>query len=139
MIISENKPFEEILGYIKNAKKIVLVGCNQCAATCKSGGEEEVLKMKERLESEGKEILGYQMLDPACNLLKSKKDLVSINDADSLIVYSKGDVFVSQNWINSDLNHSTSIIEIESNSHNPLLTNIETYEKISKFMKNSLK
>ena len=81
-------------------------------------------------------ILYYKSLK---KVLKSRKDLVSINDADSLIVYSKGDVFVSQNWINSDFNHSTSIIEIESNSHNPLLTNIETYEKISKFMKNSLK
>ena len=37
MIISENKPFEEIIDYLKNAKKIVLIGCNQCAATCKSG------------------------------------------------------------------------------------------------------
>ena len=95
MIISENKPFEEILGYIKNANKIVLVGCNQCAATCKSGGEEEVLKMKERLESEGKEILGYQMLDPACNLLKSKKDLKSlkseIKEADAILSLACGD------------------------------------------------
>ena len=95
MIISENKPFEEILGYIKNANKIVLVGCNQCAATCKSGGEEEVLKMKERLESEGKEILGYQILDPACNLLKSKKDLKSlkteIKEADAILSLACGD------------------------------------------------
>ena len=49
MIISENKPMSEILGFLKNAEKVVLVGCNQCAATCKSGGEEEVLKMKEAL------------------------------------------------------------------------------------------
>ena len=40
MIISENKPMSEILGFLKNAEKVVLVGCNQCAATCKSGGEE---------------------------------------------------------------------------------------------------
>lgn len=75
MIISENKPLEEVLGYLKDFDKLVLVGCNQCAATCKSGGEEEVLKMKETLEGEGKKVLGYVMLDPACNLLKSKKDL----------------------------------------------------------------
>ena len=46
MIISENKPLEEVLGYLKDFDKLVLVGCNQCAATCKSGGEEEVLKRK---------------------------------------------------------------------------------------------
>lgn len=95
MIISENKPFEEILGYIKDAKKVILVGCNQCAATCKSGGEEEVLKMKEKLEIEGKEVIGYQLLDPACNLLKSKKDLKSlkneIKEADAILSLACGD------------------------------------------------
>ena len=44
MVISENKPIYEILGFLKNAKEIILVGCNQCAATCKTGGEEEVLR-----------------------------------------------------------------------------------------------
>jgi ferredoxin len=95
MIISENKPFEEILGYIKDANKIVLIGCNQCAATCKSGGEEEVLKMKERLEGEGKQVLGYTLLDPACNLLKSKKDLKAlkneIKEADAILSLACGD------------------------------------------------
>ncbi|MGL5750004.1 MAG: methylenetetrahydrofolate reductase C-terminal domain-containing protein [Paraclostridium sp.] len=95
MIISENKPFEEILGYLKNSQKIVLVGCNQCAATCKSGGEEEVLKMKEILENEGKEILGHVMLDPACNLLKAKKDLKvlkeELKNADAVLSLACGD------------------------------------------------
>ena len=95
MIISENKPMDEILGFLKNAEKVVLVGCNQCAATCKSGGEEEVLKMKEVLESEGKTVLGYIILDPACNLLKSKKDLKSLKselaDADAVLSLACGD------------------------------------------------
>ena len=43
MIISENKPINEILGFLKNVEKVVLIGCNQSAAICKSGGEEEVL------------------------------------------------------------------------------------------------
>ena len=52
MIISENKPINEILGFLKNVEKVVLIGCNQCAAICKSGGEEVVLKKKEALEIE---------------------------------------------------------------------------------------
>ena len=95
MIISENKPMEEILNFLNNAQKIVLIGCKQCAATCKSGGEEEVLKMKDELESEGKEVLGYVILDPACNLLKSKKDLKSLknelSDADAVLSLACGD------------------------------------------------
>ncbi len=95
MIISENKPMEEILNFLDNAQKIALIGCKQCAATCKSGGEEEVLKMKDELESEGKEVLGYVILDPACNLLKSKKDLKSLknelSDADAVLSLACGD------------------------------------------------
>lgn len=95
MIISENKPMEEILNFLNDAQKIVLIGCKQCAATCKSGGEEEVLKMKDELESEGKEVLGYVILDPACNLLKSKKDLKSLknelSDADAVLSLACGD------------------------------------------------
>lgn len=95
MIISENKPMQEILGFLKDSEKVVLVGCSQCAATCKSGGEEEVLKMKEALEAEGKNVLGYTLLDPACNLLKSKKDLKvlkeEIKEADAILSLACGD------------------------------------------------
>lgn len=95
MIISENKPMQEILDFLNKSEKVVLVGCNQCAATCKSGGEEEVVKMKEALEAEGKNVLGYAMLDPACNLLKSKKDLKAlkeeIKNADALLSLACGD------------------------------------------------
>ena len=95
MIVSENKSMQEILGFLKKAQKVVIVGCNECAATCKSGGEEEVLKMKEALESEGKTVLGYTLLEPACNLLKSKKDLKSlkseIKEADAILSLACGD------------------------------------------------
>jgi len=80
-------------------------------------------------------ILYYKSLREVINFSNN----VSINSNDSLIVYSKGDVFVNQNWINSSLNSLANVVEIESNSHNPLLTNEETYEEISKFIKNPLK
>lgn len=95
MIISENKPMEEVLGFLKNAQKVILVGCSLCASTCKSGGEEEVLRMKEALEAEGKTVLGYKILDPACNLLKTKKDMKSLKEelkeADAILSLACGD------------------------------------------------
>ena len=95
MIVSENKSMQEILGFLKKAQKVVIVGCNECAATCKSGGEEEVLKMKEALEGEGKTVLGYTLLEPACNLLKSKKDLKvlkgELKEADAVLSMACGD------------------------------------------------
>ena len=51
--------------------------------------------MKEALESEGKTVLGYTILDPACNLLKSKKDLKSLKselvNADAVLSLACGD------------------------------------------------
>ncbi|MGL4911949.1 MAG: methylenetetrahydrofolate reductase C-terminal domain-containing protein [Romboutsia sp.] len=95
MIVSENKSTQEILGFLKDAQKVIIVGCNECAATCKSGGEEEVLKMKEVLENEGKTVLGYTLLAPACNLLKSKKDLKvlkeELKEADAVLSMACGD------------------------------------------------
>lgn len=95
MIISEKKPMEEILGFLENAEKIILVGCSLCATTCKSGGEEELTKMKEDLEAEGKKVLSCLVLDPACNLLKTKKDMKSIklelNEADAILSLACGD------------------------------------------------
>ena len=78
MVISEKKPLEEVLGFVKDAKKIILVGCNQCAATCKTGGEQELIDFKAELEAEGKEVLGHVLLDPACNFLKCKKDIKAL-------------------------------------------------------------
>ena len=42
MVISERKPMEEILGFLKGCEKIVLVGCGQCASACKVGGAPEI-------------------------------------------------------------------------------------------------
>jgi hypothetical protein len=62
MVISDKKPIEEVLGFLEDADKIILVGCNQCAAVCKTGGESELQAMKEELESNGKTVLGYKVI-----------------------------------------------------------------------------
>lgn len=95
MIISEKKPFEEILEYLKDSKKVIITGCSLCASTCKVGGEEEILAMKAKLEEKGIEVLGYKVLDPSCNLLKTKKDLKilkeELKEADAVISLACGD------------------------------------------------
>ncbi|KZL93335.1 methylenetetrahydrofolate reductase C-terminal domain-containing protein [Clostridium magnum] len=95
MIISEKKPFDEILEYLKDSKKVIITGCSLCASTCKVGGEEEVLAMKAKLEENGKEVLGCKILDPSCNLLKTRKDLKGLKDelkdADAILSLACGD------------------------------------------------
>ncbi len=75
MIISENKPIEEILKFLQGKKNVFLSGCAQCATVCQVGGEKEVLEMKKKLEESGKEVTGYLVIDPGCHLLQAKKDL----------------------------------------------------------------
>ena len=58
MNAQEQKPFEEILEYLEGKKRIVLMGCGGCATIFHTGGVKEVNEMAERLEREGKEIVG---------------------------------------------------------------------------------
>lgn len=79
-------------------------------------------------------ILYYKSLR---KVIEPSIDSVSCN-MDTLIVYSKGDIFVSQNWINSGYAFLTDKVEVNSNSHNPLLTNKEVYEEITEYIKKPL-
>lgn len=60
MITAEQKPLQEILGYIAPYEKILVVGCNECVTVCAAGGRKEVglLSSAIRLNSakEGKKI-----------------------------------------------------------------------------------
>ncbi|AOT69217.1 methylenetetrahydrofolate reductase C-terminal domain-containing protein [Geosporobacter ferrireducens] len=95
MIISQKKSQEELLSFLKGSQKIAITGCSLCASTCKVGGEEEILELKAWLEEEGKEVTGYKVLDPACNLLKTTKDLKKmkeeLKDADAILSVACGD------------------------------------------------
>ena len=79
-------------------------------------------------------ILHYKSLR---KVMETLTDFVSCN-MDTLIIYSKGDIFVSQNWINSGYAFLTDKVEVNSNSHNPLLTNKEVYEEITEYIKKPL-
>ena len=95
MVISERKPMEEILGFLKGCEKIVLVGCGQCASACKVGGAPEIEEMTALLEAEGKKVLGHVMPDSTCNLLLNKKELKSVKEelkqADAILSLACGD------------------------------------------------
>jgi ferredoxin len=42
MIVAEHKPLAEIAEHIKEAKKVLVVGCGGCVTVCLSGGQKEV-------------------------------------------------------------------------------------------------
>jgi len=94
MIITEQKPLPEIIESLKGYNKIFLVGCGECAATCKTGGEPELLKMKEQLERQGKVVLGMCMPDAPCLASQIKTELAKntkvLREAEAVLVLACG-------------------------------------------------
>lgn len=94
MIISRQKPLDELLSALKEYKKIFLVGCGECATACKSGGEAEVLKMKQELEAAGKVICGSCIPSAPCVAAKLKgelaKNLKALRQSEAVLVLACG-------------------------------------------------
>ena len=94
MIITEQKKFEDIAKSLEGFDKIILVGCGECATTCQTGGEKEVLEIKEKLEKIGKNILGYVIVDAVCDERLVRKEFSrvkeQISDADCFLCLGCG-------------------------------------------------
>jgi ferredoxin len=93
MIITRQKSFDEILRLIKN-DPVFIVGCSECATICHTGGEEEVLSIKEDLKKKNIRTTGWVVLDPACHLQNDKRLLKKhqdeINKAKKVLVLACG-------------------------------------------------
>jgi len=94
MLTTKQKPLEQILQYLDGEKGIFLVGCRGCAEGCHTGGEQEVLEMKQKLEEAGKTIVGTSLIDFMCNENLVRMTLQvheeNILNADSLLVLCCG-------------------------------------------------
>ncbi len=94
MIISQQKPLDRLLSSLKEYNKIFLIGCGECATTCKSGGEAEVLKMKQDLEKTGKIITGSCIPSAPCVAAKLKtelaKNLKTLRQSEAVLVLACG-------------------------------------------------
>lgn len=94
MLISEQKPLEEILNYLDGEKNIFLIGCKGCAEGFQSGGEKQVLEMSSTLEKHGKSVVGFSLIDMVCNetltRMKLKAHKRETEAADSILVLTCG-------------------------------------------------
>jgi hypothetical protein len=66
VIIQKQKDYGDILAALAGEENIFLGGCSDCATACKTGGEEELVAMKARLEADGKTVTGMCVFDTAC-------------------------------------------------------------------------
>ena len=94
MIITELKPIQDVVDSLKGYSKIFLVGCGECAATCKTGGEPEILKIKQDLEAQGKTVLGFCIPSAPCVSAKLKtelaKNMPALRQAEAVLVLACG-------------------------------------------------
>ena len=94
MIITKQKEIKEILKFLEGEKKIFLIGCGECSTTCKTGGEEDIKKVKEVLEKEGKVVTGYCVPEAPCIAAKVKMELAKnrkiIEASDAILVLACG-------------------------------------------------
>lgn len=74
MIITQKKPTQELLDMLRGVKKVAIVGCASCAASCQTGGEKEIQEMKAFLEEQGMEVVATVLPDECCHKLLVKKD-----------------------------------------------------------------
>lgn len=93
MIITNSKDINEIINLINN-DPVFIIGCSECATICKTGGEKEVNKIKNNLQTKGLKVTGSIILEPACNKLNDKRILKNykneLNAAKKILVLSCG-------------------------------------------------
>lgn len=93
MIVTIEKDFAEILKVTRGEDNLFIFGCAGCATLCQTGGEKQVKELGVKLESEGKEIIGYSVLDVPCDeriVRKEFRNNSSIRNADSIIIMACG-------------------------------------------------
>jgi hypothetical protein len=96
------KPIDEIVSYFKPGEKVFVIGCDNCAAKCHSGGILETEEMANRLKKRMVNVIGWCVPQPPgvslCKLSNTRKFLLEsygaqIEDADSFLVLSCGQGF----------------------------------------------
>lgn len=94
MIITKQKSKEDILKMLGGKSRIFIVGCGDCAATCRTGGEDEVRQMADFLKESGKEVTGYVVPDVTCVSAQAKiafaRNKETLKKSDAVLVFACG-------------------------------------------------
>lgn len=94
MIVTQKKDLKKILNYLQSKKNVFLVGCGECATVCCTGGIAEIEEMAKDLKNNGKNIMGYILVQEPCHIPLTAKEFRSkkeeIENADAILVLSCG-------------------------------------------------
>jgi len=65
--ITRQKPFDEIKEQLADLDRLFIIGCGTCTTMTKTGGIDQVLEMKDRLQELGKRVSGWTVIPTACD------------------------------------------------------------------------
>ena len=91
IMITEQKPMEEVSRFLDKCRKVYLIGCGTCATALHTGGKSEVLEMKRQLEDAGKKGTGWMVIPTVCDTLTREalaENARDIEAADCILVMS---------------------------------------------------
>jgi len=89
--ITKQKTFEEIKGQLEGLDRVFIIGCGTCTTMTRTGGRDEVLAMKDRLQELGKVVTGWVVIPTACDEMTEvaiKENNGAISNAGCLLVMS---------------------------------------------------
>lgn len=89
--ITKQKTFEEIEQQLEGLERVYIIGCGTCATMTKTGGREEVMEMKDRLQELGKMVTGWTVIPTACDEMTEAaltENDRAIKDATCILVMS---------------------------------------------------
>jgi ferredoxin len=91
MIITKQKPEEEILKMTEPFENIFIVGCGKCATTCQTGGEKQI---HETIEKISNKVSGFTVGEEPCDQRLTRRDLKphreTIDGSDAILVMNCG-------------------------------------------------
>jgi len=65
--ITRQKPFDEIKEQLAKFDRVFIIGCGTCTTMTKTGGIDQVLEMKDRLQELSKRVSGWTVIPTACD------------------------------------------------------------------------
>lgn len=89
--ITRQKSLDEVEQQIEGLERVYIIGCGTCATMTNTGGREQVLDMKERLQELGKIVTGWTVIPTACDEMTEvslQENNGAIQSADCLLVMS---------------------------------------------------
>ncbi|MDM8517067.1 methylenetetrahydrofolate reductase C-terminal domain-containing protein [Desulfobacterales bacterium HSG16] len=108
MIVADKKPIEEIIEEIKDKRKLLVLGCNECVTVCEAGGKKEVGILASALRmyflKEGAEVkIDERTLQRQCDLeyLEEIRDVADQYDAIVSLACGVGVQFTAERYLST--------------------------------------